>query len=914
MLSRGHPRGLTALVAALAIAGAPPPPAPPTDAYQRALELYRAGRFAEANVILEPEHAARPKDAGVASLLGWSRFRLGRIPDARRAFEAAVHAQPQAADALAGLGYVSLREKEPEQALDWFRRATERDPASVDAWKGLGMARRQTGDRKGAHEAYLRARALAPADAEIRDLIAENLPPGDPLEERRRRARPEAASPPRVLTRAGPGRLEVRDGESFRPLFLKGINLGTALPGRFPAEFPDDPALYRRWFDLMGEAGFNAVRLYTLHPPSLYRALREHNAAHPERRLMLIQGVWSELAPRDDYDAPAFLEPLAAEIRRVIDAVHGNLELPSRPGHAHGVYDADLSDDALAFLLGREWEPYSVVAYEKLRPGRDRHDGRYVSAAGVRPFEAWLASILDLAAAHETEEYGVQHALGLVSWPTLDPLHHPTEATSAEETRIRLRRGEILAEPIREYDNDLVDLDTLHLTPTAAFPAGIYACYHVYPYYPDFMILDPEYNRASDSRGRNNYVGYLRALKAHHGNQPVLVGEFGVPTSRGIAHLQPQGMHHGGHTEREQGEIDLRLFRNLREAGLAGGILFSWMDEWFKRNWLVMNFEVPPERNPLWQNALDPEQNYGLLAASPGSPGPAILVDGRRDDWAAVPALLEAPARGPALEAGAPPRPCALRVASDEAYVYLLLELEGDGKPLDWQRLRYWIGIDTYDIHRGSHRFPAPIAEESAIGMEFLVELAGDSTRLLVDEPYDLFTNRLRRPYRSLENHDGRFVRIEVFTNRDRFGRDGTYYPARGYDRSPLRRGSSDPSSPAYGSLAEWMDSADGSFVEARIPWGLLNVTDPSSRQVVHETRNTTDLVETAASDGLRFHVLGLERLADGRLALSSSLPRGPAPAAGDFPAYLWPGWEQPRYHLRLKQSYEILKNSLPDL
>ncbi len=895
-------------VVVLATSGAPPPP---PDAYRRALDLYRAGHYAETIAILETELASRPGNAGLASLLGWSRFRLGRIPDARRAFESALAADPRSVDALSGLGYVSLREKKPGEALEHVRRALERDPASVDALKGLGMACRQTGDRKGAHVAYLQALALAPDDAEIRSLMAENLPPGDVLEELRRRPRPAEIPPLRVVSRAGSGRLEVREGDLFRPLFIKGINLGTALPGKFPAEFPDDPALYRRWFDLMGEAGFNVVRLYTLHPPSLYRTLKEHNAAHPDRRLWLIQGVWTELAERDDYDDPGFFKPFAAEIRRVIDAVHGNLEMPSRPGHAHGVYDADVSAETLAFLLGREWEPHSVVAYEKLRPGRGRHDGQYVIARGVRPFEAWLASILDLAAAHETEEYGVQHALGFVSWPTLDPLHHPTEATSAQETEIRIRRGETLVEPIKEYDNDLVDLDTLHLGATDAFRAGIYACYHAYPYYPDFMILDPEYNRATDHLGRNNYAGYLRALKAHHRDQPVVIGEFGVPTSRGIAHLQPQGMHHGGHTEWEQGRIDARLFRNIRDAGLAGGILFSWMDEWFKRNWLVMNYEVPPERNPLWHNALDPEQNYGLLAAAPGREGPAILVDGRGGDWASIsPLLAPSDDDGPAV-AG---RPRGLRVTSDEACLYLRLDLEGEGRPVDWRRFRYWIGIDTYDARRGSHRFPPPIDEGSPIGMEFLLDLAGDRTRLLVDAPYDLFSNRLRRPYRSVENRDGNFVRIEVFTNRDRFGRDGTFYPAGGYDRSPLRHGSASPADPGYDSLAEWMESPDGGFVEARIPWGLLNVTDPSSRQVVHETRKTTDLVETATTDGFRFHVLGLELSRDGRLAVFSRLPRRGSLEIGDFPAYLWAGWEEPRYHLRLKQSYEVLKEALRDL
>ncbi len=875
--------------------------------YTKALADYRAGRFNEASRALEQGTKRFPRNAGIASLLGWTRLRLGDPAGARRAFESAVGLAPQSADPWTGLGYAALRQKRSEEAAEHFTRATRLDPRNAEAWKGLGMAWRNQEDRKAAQAALTQALTLDPNDAEAKGLLAQLAGGTGILEEKRREAPAASGAPVQMVSRAGKGKLEIKTGDTWQPLFVKGINLGTALPGKFPAEFPDDPVLYRRWFDAMGEMGLNVVRLYTLHPPSLYRALKEHNREHPDQKLWLVQGVWTELPEDDDYDSPRFMDGFATEIRRVIDAVHGNVELPVRPGHAGGAYDADLSEDLLAFLLGREWEPYSVVAYEKLHPGRDRFDGEFVAASGARPFELWLASICDLAAAHETRQYRWQHPVGYVSWPTLDPLHHETEATAAEETALRRKRGEKLTEPILEYDNDAVDIDALHIAPTPSFPAGFFAAYHAYPYYPEFMVLDPEYSKAKDAEGPSNYYGYLQDLKKHHGDQPVLIAEFGVPSSRGIAHLQPQGQHHGGHNAVEQGKIDARLFRDIHDAGLGGGILFSWMDEWFKKNWLVMSYEVPADRKPLWLNPLDAEENYGVLAAWPGSDGWKIVLDGKGNDWETARTLYiddTAPGKPPA-----PGSLRGLRVESDEAYLYLDLELAGSSRP-DWSTTQYWIGVDTYDQKLGDHRFPK-VDVTSPLGMEFLIQLAGKESRILVDRPYDLFTNRNRRPYRSVESRSGDFIDIFVYCNRDRLGRDGSTYPAKGYSRSPLRRGSLDPASRDYDTLADWIESPSGDFIEARIPWGLLNVTDPSSHQVVHESGPRSGAVATRKTDGFRFHILALRKGKDGALQVFDSLPHDRRAGPGDFPTYRWPAWESPSYHLELKDSYRILQEAL---
>jgi len=889
----------------IAVAAAPEGPAPPSP-YARALELYHAGQLAQAVEILD--RSVRAGDATTAhlTLLGWCRLRRSEVDAAGDAFAEAVAMKPDNDEAIVGRGYVELRRGRSRQAEASFRAALELEPNNGDAAKGLGLARQQQGDHKGAREALRRAVELSPADAEARELLEANLL--RIVEERRPRGPAHPEETLRVGARANAGRLEVLHGGAWRPIFVKGLNLGTTLPGKFPAEFPDDETLYREWFDRIGELGANVVRLYTLHPPSLYRALKRHNEAHPERKLWLVQGVWTELPPRHDYDDPAFVDEFSAEIRRVVDAVHGNLELPPRPGHAHGIYDADLSADVLAFVLGREWEPFSVDAYNEAHPDATRFAGRYVRVNGELPIEAWLASTLETALAHESEYYRWQHPVSFTSWPTLDPLVHPTEATVEEEVRFRSRAGDLPPEEIKEYDNDKVNVDMARIVPTEHCPAGVFATYHAYPYYPEFMVLDPDYAKVRDAEGTSRYLGYLRALQAHHGDQPVIIGEFGVPTSRGIAHLHPEGQHHGGHTEKQQGEISARLLRNMQQAGLAGGILFSWMDEWFKRNWLVMLYESPPARNPLWLNVLDAEQNFGLLATRPGAEGPTVVLDGSSQDWSEVPPLYRR-----ADDDASPGEPLRLRATADEAYLYLALETQPAGRPFGGGRLDYWIGIDTHDARAGDHRFPSPVERDTPIGMEFLVQLRREESRLLVDRPYDLFSQRNRRPYRSVSNDNADFVEIRVYTNRDRYGRDGTYYPARGYSRSPLRRGTTDPHSPNDDSLADYDVSADGSLIELRLAWGLLNVADPSSHQIIHETARTEGIVETATTDGFRFHVVALEHH-NSQWKVTSTLPASRNPNLSDFPAYLWPAWNHPTYHFQLKQSYAILKEALTQL
>ena len=699
-------------------------------------------------------------------------------------------------------------------------------------------------------------------------------------------ARSAAAQRPaqvQLVARVAGERFEIRTSAGWRPIWIKGVNLGVALPGRFPAEFPTDSALYAGWLDTLASMNANAVRLYTILPPPFYRALRAWNTAHPDRTLWLVHGVWTELPPDDDFDDPAWRDGFRAEMRRVADLIHGAALLPERRGHASGRYDADVSRWTLAYIIGREWEPYAAKAYDARNPGRKAFRGRFLETDGAPALERWMAEQSDHLLAYEFDRYHAIRPIAFTNWPTLDPLVHPTEAGGEEERAWRRKSGRPEGARQLEYENDAVSLDAGLIRATAANPAGWFASYHVYPYYPDFMLNDPGYGRARSSEGPSNWFGYLSDLRRHHAGMPLLVAEYGVPSSRGIAHLQPQGWHHGGHDEQEMARIDARLTRELHEAGAAGGIVFAWLDEWFKRNWLVMDFEIPAEHAPRWHNVMDAEQNYGVMGVYAGDPATQPVPGGKRRNWTA----------GTRLAPG-------LTVSSDASWLYLALDLDST---FTWATHGIEIGIDTWQPAVGQHRLPRSGAE-SARGFEFLVDLPGpDSGSVRVLPEYNRYAPRaaggeddlgrfLRRPIVTADRRDGRFDPLFVYTNRSRFGRDGTFFPAQGVDRGVLRHGTASAST-----LSDWYYDPKARMLQVRLPWDLLNVTDPSSRTIVLDTA-ATGAIGTVTAGAFHFTAVVYRRDGGGPPVVTESAP------------WRWTGWTEPAWHARLKPVHAALKTT----
>jgi hypothetical protein len=506
--------------------------------------------------------------------------------------------------------------------------------------------------------------------------------------------------------------------------------------------------------------------------------------------------------------------------------------------------------------------------------------------------ETWVARMCDFTAGYEAKRYRTVHPLTFANWPTLDPLRHVSESNRDEEDAWRVKYGIPVIGALREapWENDAVSLDATKIAPTSDMPAGFFAAFHIYPNYPDFLNQETRFN------------AYLADLKRYHGHQPLLVAEFGISTSRGIAHVQPEGWNHGGHDERRQGELVSSMLRSIKDAGYAGGVVFEFMDEWFKGTWSASPLEIPHDRRRLWFNAESPEQSYGLIANRPATP---VRVDGDPSDWARIPASTARGTRGARGWAALKE----LRTTSDEGYLYVLMRTDGGPAGPDWATTSFRLAIDTYDPARGATQLASPGAATIATGAEFLVDLSGPgSSAVTVAAPYEPYGAIDGGPIASPPVGTGpvAFVPLTFESNRERIGRDGTRYPAVIVNRGTLRYGSLDPQSPDFDTRTDVAIGAASGTIELRLPWALLNVTDPSGRRVLHQETVHEQPLDTVATEGFRIYAFAIDP------SRPSRAPSSRIPSAGVTPPiYAWAPWETPTYRMEPKAGTAAIQSAL---
>lgn len=662
----------------------------------------------------------------------------------------------------------------------------------------------------------------------------------------------------------------VLENGQWNKIFVKGVNLGAGKPGAFPGEVAITYDEYYRWFGYISEMNANTIRVYTIQRPQFYNALYDFNRSAEEngkKPIYIFSGVWineTDIATIDDSfgNDDKILNDMIATAKDTIDILHGNSYLPVNKGHADGNYTSDVSKYVIGWILGIEWEPSFVVSTNENNPQRNNYNGKYLYTVDASPFEVFLSEVGDKLIDYETTTYKMQSPVAFSNWVTTDPLKHPNEPYKNE---------------------DLVEVNVEHIKWHDSYKPGMFASYHVYPYYPDTFSYQTDYINYKDMNGKiNPYLAYLEEINKFH-SMPVLISEFGIPASRGKAHENRiTGFNQGFIDESTQGDMLLSMMNDIHSANLAGGLVFSWQDEWFKRTWNNNDLDMPDSR-PYWLNAQTNEQHFGLLALDPGSEKSVSYIDGVFDEWKDDTLLYS-------------DDNTKLYVKSDEGYVYLMI----DAKNYDFDKDTLLIPIDTID-DQGNTGFPQ---YDTTFGKDadFVVKIHGpNDSHVLVDAYYDNYyfryavqTNLIETVPSFHNKNTGFFNPIRLSLNKQLVVPvQNTEIPFTGYETGLLKYGITNPDSPDFNSLSDFYHI--NGKVEIRIPWQLLNVMDPSKKYVID------DMYARGKITGLKVKGLsfGVENIKQGITKGAQNLT---------MTEYDWKEWEQPTFHERLKPSYFILQ------
>lgn len=659
----------------------------------------------------------------------------------------------------------------------------------------------------------------------------------------------------------------VYKNKQWKKEFIKGVNMGVGKPGYFPGEFGITKEEYLRWFKYIGEMNANTIRVYTILSPDFYDALLEYNES-VKNPIYLLQGVWvneEDISNIMDAHNHKIKDTFKSDIKRITDVIHGKAILPKNTGHASGSYKSDISKYVIGWVLGIEWDPDFVLTTIDNNKEKTTYEGQYLYTKGASPFEVFLCEVGDYAIGYETDTYKMQRPLSFTNWVTTDMLIHPNE-------------------PLDDEDKAVVNTEQIKVK--EEFKPGLFASYHIYPYYPDFMSYQREYAEYIDSDGKvNPYRAYLKDLIKEH-TMPVLVAEFGIPASRGLAHENVHtGFNQGNVDENTQGEMVVSMMKDIYEEGYAGGLVFAWQDEWFKRTWNTMDLDLP-ERRPYWSNTQTNEQEFGLMAFDPGEKKSISYVDGDVSEWTNDTLISTS-------------NEFNLFAKSDEKYVYLMI----DTKSFDIEKDRLLIPIDSIE-NQGNDR-SLEYKVNFSRNADFLISIDGrDNSRILVDAYYDSFYyiyGKQLEMINSNKNYEiknsGIYNKQYLCLNKEIFlPEDKVTIPFSKHETGLLKYGNGNPNSTDYNSLADFI--MKDSKIEIRIPWQLLNVMDPSTKSIMEDFYKEGIKSKQVNS----FYVEGI-LIKDGKIEGRVE--------PGEF---TWEPWDIPTYHERLKPSYFILKGAFKNI
>ncbi len=688
---------------------------------------------------------------------------------------------------------------------------------------------------------------------------------------------------------------------------IKGVDMGSGEPGEWSTDFSINEDTYFKWFGEIQEMGANTLRIYTVQSAAFYKAFHKYNTKREDKGkepLYLLHGVWvNDYVQHSHMDAldDEFRENFIEDTRTMLDVIHGKkkINLAKRAYEGSGTYRKDISQWVIGYILGVEWEA-DVVAYtNQLYEDMEPYKGEYVSAKeDATAFESMLAEVGDKLMEYESDRYKTQKLLAFSNWPTTDPFKYPPHTT------------------IYFNKHSQVNVERIEITDKVV--SGHFASYHIYPYHPDYlhtyeleMAENSEEKQLSDNtnmnkylvyklenvdapkiddyiktedyiddKGRHNtYLAYLTAINRFH-SIPVVISEFGVSTGRGMAQIDTNtGRNQGNMSESEQGQALLECYNDIKKAGCAGSCIFTWQDEWFKRTWNTMH-AINLTRTPYWSDYQTNEQYFGLLSFDPGEKESVCYVDGDVSEWE----KSDVVAKNKNLE---------LSLKYDEKFIYFLVK-----KPsLNIEKDIIYIPVDT--TPKSGSNYSSNLNVKFENDADFVIILDGkENSRIMVQERYEalrstygteIYQENAYMKENVPDKNSPLFVDINLALKLTTFEArlTNTFY-SQVFPTGRLKYGNANPKSKSFDSLADFCAKDD--YVEIKLPWQLLNFSDPSNMEIHDDYYDGNYGIQAIEIDGIYIGVgMGTKRIPMEYKELD--------------------GWgNDVEYHERLKSSYYVIK------
>lgn len=672
-----------------------------------------------------------------------------------------------------------------------------------------------------------------------------------------------------IISYSDQDKMYIKENEQFKNITIKGVNIGGSIPGKYVTDYAITYDTFYAWFEKISEMGANTIRLNTIFNSDFYNAFYDYNQ-NSTSKLYLVQGINLETYTlnnkKDAYDKDFYGE-LIRQSENAVDVIHGRKKMTlSKTGK--GNYKKDISSYVLAYIVGSEWVDDTILYTNKSHESEKIFEGNYLKTKENTPaFETMLTKVMDHLITYETKKYSTQHMISFINTPETDPVAAIPEIVASEDSK----EEKLIPENLKYFYHKIVELDLEKVEQKNNYN-GLFAAYNVSSYYPNYLSYE-------NQDYEDTYESYLTRLNKHH-KRPVLITEFAYSTARGISSLSNDNYgSFGGMTEENQGKSLVSAYKTILKSGSAGGIIATWQDEFDKRSWNTIE-KVDTTRSIYWSDAQTSNQGLGLLTFDPGKNNSVCYIDGDVSEWEEKDKIHE-------------DQNISLSAKQDEKYLYLYIKKKNASNQL-------YIPLDITNKSGTKHSKNHNLTFNS--DADFLIVLDGNKGELLVQDYY----NPLRAidsyewknqnayvepPKKDSDNFESIYLITEPYGT-NKFSHN--YKSAVTVNTGILTFGNANPNAKDFNSQADFYE-ANGN-IEIRIPWGLLNFSDPSKSKI-HD-----DYYEKYGVEGIEIKeiFIGAGTSANETINL--------------YPLELKPWHNNITYHERLKKSYDIVKNVWRDI